>query len=116
MSAIKRRHLMQIMAGSFGAPPLFAAEVRGASLASFENEHLRVVRLRFSPGTIRPTHYVPPSLMVYLTDSTARFTRPAGKNWQEKVLAGEVRWWPGGEVRVEILSNQKVEFLQVIPK
>ena len=111
MNSIKRRRLIQILAAGLGAPgalPLWAA--------SFENEHLRVVHFRFEPGARVPRHYVAPSLMVYVTDSAARFTNPAGKSWEEKAQAGEVRWWPGGSVRVEILSQHRIEFVQVVPK
>jgi len=108
---MQRRHLIRLLAAGLGAPaalPLWAA--------SFENEHLGVVHFRFEPGVMVPTHYVPPSLMVYVTDSAARFTNRAGKSWEEKAQAGEVRWWPGGSVRVEILSKHRIEFVQVVPK
>jgi hypothetical protein len=61
-------------------------------------------------------HDVPPSLMIYLTDSSARFSSADGRIWEENVKAGEVRWWPGGRVSTEILSAYEIEFIQVVPK
>jgi hypothetical protein len=115
---MKRRHLIQILAGALEAPWMSSRLTAAARETSevFENKHLRVVRFRFEPGVVVATHYVLPSLMVYLTDSDARFTDDSGTSWEEKAQAGQVRWWPGGKAQVELLSNHRIEFLQVIPK
>lgn len=114
-----RRRLIPALFGALAARSLFGqsgAESQGSRNKSFENDHIRAVHFRFRPRTRIGMHEVPPSLMIYLTDSSARFSAAAGRSWDENVKAGEVRWWPGGRVSTEILSGHEIEFIQVVPK
>ena len=113
-----RRRLIEALLGTLAARRLLGQASTNArsSPDSFENDHLRAVHFRFRPGTRTRMHDVPPSLMIYLTDSSARFSAADGRTWDENVKAGEVRWWPGGRVTTEILSGHQIEFIQVVPK
>jgi len=115
---MKRRVLFHWLVGSVIAPRLYGfqnteGEPKGARV--FENERIRARRISKRPGERVPMHYVPPSLMVFLSDSASRFTDPDGKTWDEIAKAGEIRWWPGGRVQVEVLSGRDVEFIMVEP-
>jgi len=114
-----RRRMIETLLGGLTARSLFGqASTNGRSPqeASFENDHVRAVHFRFRPRTRTAMHDVPPSLMIYLTDSSARFSSASGRTWEENVKAGGVRWWPGGRVSTEILSDHEIEFIQVVPK
>jgi hypothetical protein len=115
---MKRRALLYSLVGSVIAPRLFGfqtGEDDSKNASKFENERIRAKRIRKQPGEHVPMHYVSPSLMVFLSDSASRFTDSVGKTWEETAKAGEIRWWPGGWVRVEILSSREVEFIMVEP-
>ena len=115
---MNRRVLFQSLVGSMVAPRLFGyqnAQGEPQHGAAFENARIRAHRIRKRPGEQVPMHYVPPSLMVFLSDSASRFTDPDGKTWEDIAKAGEIRWWPGGRVQVEVLSGRDVEFVMVEP-
>src|SRR5215469_4754578 len=111
-----RRRMIEAMLGGVAARGLFgqAAKGQGTIRRVFENDQLRATHFRFPPQTVTAMHEVTPSLMVYLTDSSARFTSPGGQTRVDNVKAGEVRWWPGGWVRTEILSSHPTEFIRVV--
>ena len=114
-----RRRMIETLLGGLTARSLFgqaSTNGRSSQEAFFENEHVRAVHFRFRPRTRITLHDVPPSLMIYLTDSSARFSAAGGRTWDESVKAGGVRWWPGGRVSTEILSDHEIEFIQVVPK
>ena len=114
-----RRRLIQSLLGGLAARSLLGQASTGSrtsSEESFENDHLRAVHFRFPARARIGMHDVPASLMIYLTDSSARFANATGNIWDENVKAGEVRWWPGGRVSTEILSGHEIEFIQVVPK
>jgi len=114
-----RRCLIETLLGALAAHSLLGQASTGEQSSqqdSFENEHVRAVHFRFRPRTRITLHDVPPSLMIYLTDSSARFSSTGGRTWDENVKAGGVRWWPGGRVSTEILSDHEIEFIQVVPK
>src|SRR5215471_14479356 len=113
-----RRRMIEAMLGGVAARGLFGQATRGqwTNRRVFENDQLHATHFRFRPQTVIAMHEVTPSLMVYLTDSSARFTSPGGQTWVENVKAGEVRWWPGGWVRTEILSSHPTEFIRVVLK
>lgn len=110
--------MIEAMLGGVAARGLFGQAARGQGTIRrvFENDQLQATHFRFPPKTVTAMHEVTPSLMVYLTDSSARFTSPGGQTRVENVKAGEVRWWPGGWVRTEILSSHPTEFIRVVLK
>lgn len=113
-----RRRAIAAMLGAVAAPRLFgqAAPSQGTNRRVFENDQLWATHFRFPPKAVIAMHEVTPSLMIYLTDSSARFSSRTGRSWEENVKAGEVRWWAGGWVRTEILSSHPIEFIRVVPK
>src|ERR1041385_24047 len=115
---MRRRLLFHALVGSVIAPRMFGfqnIEGEPRDVRMFENGRIRAWRIRKRPGERVPMHYVPPSLMVFLSDSASRFTDPEGKTWDEIAKAGAIRWWPGGRVQVEVLSGRDVEFIMVEP-
>lgn len=56
----------------------------------FENERVRVLRLRFGPGGKSIMHGHPPGVVVILTDCDFRFNLPQGKQQEIMGKAGQV--------------------------
>jgi len=79
----------------------------------FENVHMRVLRIRYSPRERSVMHGHPASVGIHLTDAHARFTFPNGKTEELRVRAGEVRAYPAGEHLPENLSDQPLELVFV---
>src|SRR5690242_10509774 len=85
-----RRRLIETLLVALAARSLRGQAARSSQEDSFENDHLRAVHFRFRPRTRIRMHDVPPSLMIYLTDSSARFSAAGGRTWDEDAKAGEV--------------------------
>lgn len=56
----------------------------------FENERVRVVRIRYAPGEKSVMHSHPESVSVFLTDARAKFTYPDGHSEDISATAGTV--------------------------
>src|SRR5207245_4823793 len=60
----------------------------------FENDEVRVLRIRYGPGEKSPMHSHPDGVQVFLTDVHAKFTYPDGKSEELTGKAGEAKWHP----------------------
>jgi quercetin dioxygenase-like cupin family protein len=56
----------------------------------FENDRVRVVRIKYGPGEKSVMHSHPESIAVFLTDAHAKFTYPDGKTEDINASAGSV--------------------------
>jgi quercetin dioxygenase-like cupin family protein len=57
----------------------------------FENERVRVVRIKYGPGEKSVMHGHPESIAVFLTDAHAKFTYPDGRSEDIDAKAGSVQ-------------------------
>jgi quercetin dioxygenase-like cupin family protein len=57
----------------------------------FENDRVRVLRIKYSPGEKSVMHSHPESIGVFLTDAHAKFTYPDGRSEDIKAKAGSVQ-------------------------
>jgi quercetin dioxygenase-like cupin family protein len=56
----------------------------------FENEKVRVLRIKYGPNEKSNMHGHPPSVAVFLTDAAGRFTYPDGRTEDINAKAGQV--------------------------
>jgi quercetin dioxygenase-like cupin family protein len=59
----------------------------------FENDRVRVVRIKYKPGEKSVMHGHPESIGVFLTDAHAKFTYPDGKSEDIKRRLGRCYTW-----------------------
>jgi quercetin dioxygenase-like cupin family protein len=57
----------------------------------FENERVRVLRIKYGPGEKSVMHSHPDSIAVFLTDIHAKFTYPDGRTEDINANAGSVQ-------------------------
>jgi hypothetical protein len=62
----------------------------------FENDCVRVLRIRYGPGERSVMHDHPDGVGVLLSDAQFRFTMPDGSTRDLTAAAGEVQWAPAG--------------------
>jgi quercetin dioxygenase-like cupin family protein len=79
----------------------------------FENERVRVIRIRYAPGEKSVMHSHPASVVVFLTDTYGQFTYPDGKTEEARGQAGQVLWSPPETHLPENLGDQPFEVLQI---
>jgi len=58
----------------------------------FENDQVRVVRERYAPREVAPTHEHPARVSVWITDGRVKVTYPDGKAEESSWKAGQVTW------------------------
>jgi quercetin dioxygenase-like cupin family protein len=63
----------------------------------FENEKVRVLRIKYGPSEKSVMHHHPANVAVFLTDGKARFTLPDGSAADAEMKAGTVQWDAGGD-------------------
>ena len=79
----------------------------------FENDKVRVLRIKYGPHEKSVMHGHPQSLGVFLTDGHVRFTFPDGSTEENQGKVGEVQAYPAGEHLPENLSDQPLEVILV---
>jgi quercetin dioxygenase-like cupin family protein len=57
----------------------------------FENDRVRVLRIKYGPGEKSVMHSHPESIAVFLTDAHAKFTYPDGRTEDINATAGAVQ-------------------------
>ena len=78
----------------------------------FENERVRVLRIRYAPREKSVMHSHPASVVVFLTDFYGQFTDPDGKTEEQRAQAGQVFWAPP-ETHLPESLDQPYEVLQI---
>jgi len=106
------KHLSALIVLLF-AIPVFAQEATVAEpthyRVAFENEHVRVINIRYGPHEKSNMHSHPAGVIVYLTEGHFRFTDEHGKVIEANAKAGESRWFPAFHHKVENLSDKPFE-------
>ena len=78
-----------------------------------EDEHVRVLRIRYGPREKSPMHWHPAVVATFLTDLNGRFTMPDGTTQDITVKAGEVMAMPAGDHAPENLGDRAFELVVV---
>jgi len=79
----------------------------------FENDRVRVVRIKYKAGEKSVMHSHPESIAVFLTDAHANFTYPDGKSEDIKAKAGSVQHMDAFTHLPENASKKPFEVIQV---
>src|SRR6201997_5366922 len=79
----------------------------------FENDRVRVVRIKYSPGEKSVMHSHPESIGVFLTDAHAKFTYPDGRSEDIDAKAGSVQHMDAFTPLPESTSKEPFEVIQV---
>jgi quercetin dioxygenase-like cupin family protein len=80
----------------------------------FENDQVRVVRVKFGPNQPVPEHeHMLNRVTVYLTDQRSKLTTPDGKSEESAHKAGEVAWGGPTKHKEQNLLDKPVEILVV---
>ena len=79
----------------------------------FENERVRVVRIKYGPGEKSVMHSHPESVAVFLTDAHAKFTYPDWRTEDINANAGTVQHMDAFTHLPESLSKTPFEVIQV---
>jgi len=79
----------------------------------FENELVRVIRIKYGPHEKSVMHQHPENVAVFLTDIHGQFTAPDGKLTPTDVKAGTVQWDAGGKHLPENLGDKPFEVILV---
>ncbi|MFY9940179.1 MAG: hypothetical protein WAK33_25080 [Silvibacterium sp.] len=79
----------------------------------FENDRVRVLRIKYSPGEKSVMHSHPESIGVFLTDAHAKFTYPDGRSEDINAKAGSVQHMDAFTHLPESTSKEPFEVIQV---
>jgi quercetin dioxygenase-like cupin family protein len=79
----------------------------------FENEKVRVLRIKYGPREKSKMHGHPASVTIFLTDAEGRFTYPDGKSEDFGVKAGQVMYMDAMVHDPESLSDKPFEVIAV---
>ena len=79
----------------------------------FENDRVRVVRIKYGPGEKSVMHSHPESIAVFLTDAHAKFTYPDGKTEGINASAGSVQHMDAFTHLPENKSKKPFEVIQI---
>lgn len=79
----------------------------------FENDDVRVIRIRYAPGEKSRMHGHPKSVLVFLTDLKGRFTYPDGKTEDIEGKAGQTMYTEATEHLPESRGKEPFELIQI---
>jgi quercetin dioxygenase-like cupin family protein len=79
----------------------------------FENDQVRVLRVKVGPGEKSIMHLHPNAVAVFMTDTNAKFTFPDGKTEDATRKAGDVLWTPAVTHMPENVGSQGFEVILV---
>jgi quercetin dioxygenase-like cupin family protein len=100
-----------------GAVPVFAQDPVKVDpkhyTVEFENQQVRVLRIRYGPGDKSVMHEHPASVAVFLTDGQTKFTLPDGKTQQLPAKAGAAVWEAAGKHLPENIGDKPFELILV---
>jgi beta-alanine degradation protein BauB len=82
----------------------------------FENPHVQVVHINYGPHEKSKLHSHPGGVVVNITGGHLRFTDENGTVREVYSKAGEARWFPPFQHRVENLSDQRYEGVYIVVK
>jgi len=110
--------LPSCLAMALQAAPAMAAEEAVAAdpehyTVEFENDQIRVLRIKYGPGEKSVMHNHPANLAVFLTDGKVNFTLPDGNTGEAELKAGTVEWNGGGDHLPQNIGDQPMELILV---
>jgi hypothetical protein len=79
----------------------------------FENDQVRVLRIRYGPNEQGVMHSHPDGVAIYLDDINGEFTLPDGQVLNAEGKAREAVWTEAGAHQPRNLSDQPFELIQV---
>jgi len=79
----------------------------------FENDKVRVLRIKYGAGEKSVMHSHPASVAVFLTDASFRFGFPGGKTEEGTVKAGQVMYLDPLEHLPENTGNRPFEVIAI---
>ncbi len=79
----------------------------------FENDRVRVIRIKYGPGEKSVMHTHGPNVAVFLTDSFVRMTLPDGTSLEVNAESGDTRWSDAEEHLPENLGDKPFELVLV---
>ena len=79
----------------------------------FENERVRVLRIKYGPREKSAMHSHPASVIIFIGDTHGRFNYPDGKSEEIRGQAGQVAWAPPTTHLPENLSDRPLEVVLV---
>ena len=79
----------------------------------FENDRMRVLRVKYGPQEKSVMHGHPASLAIFLTENRARFTFPGGKTEERSWTAGQTMFISAEEHLPENLTDKPLELVLV---
>lgn len=79
----------------------------------FENDQVRVLRIRYGPNEQGVMHSHPAGVAVYFDDINGEFTLPDGQVMNAEGKARDAVWTPAGAHQPRNLSDKAFELIQV---
>ena len=79
----------------------------------FENDKVRIVRVKYGPGEKSVMHTHGPNAAIFLTSNAVRFTLPDGTSVDTTSVAGATQWSDSEEHLPENLSDEILEVVLV---
>jgi quercetin dioxygenase-like cupin family protein len=81
--------------------------------AEFENDSVRVLRIKYGPGEESTMHYHPDSVAVFVTDHLVEMTMPDGSTEEIPASAGDAMFIPGGQHLPKNIADSAWELVLV---
>ena len=108
---------MIVAIAPLAATPAFAQDAVTADPAHysvvFENDQVRVLRIRYGPNEQGVMHSHPAGVAVYLDDISGEFTLPDGQVVNAQGKAREAVWTEAGAHQPRNLTDQPFELIQI---
>ena len=79
----------------------------------FENDRIRVIRIKYGPGEKSVMHTHGPNLAVFLTTNAVRMTLPDGTSMEVTGEAGTTQWTDAEKHLPENISDEPLELVLV---
>jgi len=79
----------------------------------FENDRIRVLRIRYGVGEKSVMHSHPDSMAIVLSDGRVAFDFPDGRHREADVKTGEFHWHAAGDHLPQNLGTTPLEVLMV---
>jgi quercetin dioxygenase-like cupin family protein len=79
----------------------------------FENDRVRVIRIKYGPGEKSVMHTHGPNVAVFLSDSTVRMRLPDGTSMDVEAKTGGTQWADAEEHLPENLDDEPMEVVLV---
>jgi quercetin dioxygenase-like cupin family protein len=106
-----------VLALSFGAEKSWAQDPVKVDpkhyTVVFENDQVRVLRIKYGPHEKSVMHSHPDGVAVYLTNSKVKMTLEDGKTVDVSGKAGEAVWVPAGAHLPENVGKKQFELIQI---